>query len=174
MDFENVFFDKCPKNITYWNEKLALQNHWIFIRVKTKEMSISILNWRFHRISEKKCFSKATISRKRGTVWSLIVCHMGCCYVVVLGKKMSFPWGLDSECGALLTPLSSPLHNVFKWKSNPRIQIWTYLIVLSQIVFGNPENIFSFCTFCTALAKEFENFQIVGILEPKALWPMKE
>ena len=26
----------------------------------------------------------------------------------------------------------------------------------------------------TALAKEFGNFQIVGILEPKALWPMKE
>ena len=45
----------------------------------------------------------------------------------------------------------------------------TYLIILSQIVFGNPENIFSFCTFCTVLAKEFGNFQFVGILEPKAL-----
>ena len=104
--------------------------------------------WNFDKI-----LFKATISRKRCTVWSLIVCHMGCCYVVVLGKKMSFPWGLDSECGALLTPLSSPLHNVFKWKSNPRIQICTYLIILSQIVFGNPENIFSVCTFCTTLAK---------------------
>ena len=92
---------------------------------------------------------------------------MGCCYVVVLGKKMSFPWGLDSECGALLTPLSSPLHNVFKWKSNSRIQICTYLIILSQIVFGNPENIFSFCTFCTALAKEFGNFQIVEYILQK-------